>query len=206
MTLGTKVIKEYYDVVKIAHAIIFFNEKNIEHLGVTKLMKLFFFSDKLHLETVGKSIFNHTYTKMPRGPVPMWLYSLIRTSASGINDYDFNSEVEVFNHLIDTKQIVNDFDKSEYRFSNKVSFDRRFFSKTQLDVLYEIAEQYHYTTATEISHISHETDAWKHPKMHDLITKASMVDDDEMKRYVAFSERERRNFSENYEIHKIAHR
>ncbi|MBN2826206.1 MAG: SocA family protein [Campylobacterales bacterium] len=202
MTLDTKLIKEYYDVVKIAHAIIFFNEQNVQHLGITKLMKLFFFADKLHLEKVGKSIFNHTYTKMPRGPVPMWLYSLIRTSASGIGDYDFNSEVEVFNHLIDTKQIAN----GEYRFANRVSFDRRFFSKTQLEALHQIADNYRSMTATEISHISHETNAWQHPKMHDIITKASMVEDEEMKRYVAFSERERRNFSENYEIHKIAYR
>ena len=34
-----------------------------------------------------KPIFNHSYTKLPRGPVPTWLYSIVRTSISGGN-YD----------------------------------------------------------------------------------------------------------------------
>lgn len=79
---------EYYDVKKIANAIIFFIDSDVKNLGRTKLMKLFFYADKYHLETYGKSIFSHSYTKLPKGPVPTWIYSIIRTSASGHGDYD----------------------------------------------------------------------------------------------------------------------
>ena len=39
-----------YSIEKVANAIIFFVEKNIEHFGKTKLMKLMYFADKEHLE------------------------------------------------------------------------------------------------------------------------------------------------------------
>ena len=202
--MDKRTIKQYYDVVKIAHAIAFFNKMDVKSLGVTKLMKLFFFADKTHLEKVGKSIFNHNYTKMPKGPVPMWIYGIIRTSASGADDYDFSNEVNVFNTLIEANQVENGFDDGfHYVFKNKVEFDPMFFSKSQIKTLEEVCEQYKYTTATVLSDISHETYAWKYANMHDPINKASMVDDQEMKKYVAFAEREERNFSENYQIHKL---
>jgi hypothetical protein len=60
---------EHYDVKKIANAIIYFIDNNVHSLGSTKLMKLCFYADKYHLEEYGKPIFNHSYTKLPRGPV-----------------------------------------------------------------------------------------------------------------------------------------
>ncbi len=198
------IIRQYYDVVRVAHAIAFFNEMGVKNLGVTKLMKLFFFADKTHLAKVGKSIFNHSYTKMPRGPVPTWIYGIIRTSASGAEDYDFSNEVNVFNMLIEANQTENDFDDGfHYEFKNKVEFDSMFFSKSQIETLKDICEQYRSTTAKALSDISHETYAWNYASMHAQISKASMVDDSEMKEYVAFTEREERSFSENYQIHKI---
>lgn len=96
---------EHYDVKKIANAIIYFIDNNVHSLGSTKLMKLCFYADKYHLEEYGKPIFNHSYTKLPRGPVPTWLYSIVRTSISGNYDYDFQEEVNVFNEYIGIEEV-----------------------------------------------------------------------------------------------------
>jgi len=202
--MDNQTIKQYYDVIKIAHAIAFFNQMGVKNLGVTKLMKLFFFADKTHLEKIGKSIFNQSYTKMPRGPVPTWIYGIIRTSTSGTYDYDFSNEVNIFNTLIEAKQVENGFDDGfRYEFKNKVAFDPMFFSTLQIETLKDVCERYKETTAKELSDISHATHAWKYANMHDPITMTSMVDDEEMRKYVAFTERQKRDFSENYQIHKI---
>jgi len=39
-----------FDIEKVANAIKFFLNNNVQYLGKTKLMKLLFFADKLHLQ------------------------------------------------------------------------------------------------------------------------------------------------------------
>lgn len=202
MELDNKTIKKYYDVVKIANAIAFFVENDVKHLGITKLMKLFFFSDKYHLEKVGKSIFNHTYTKMERGPVPTLVYGIIRTSISGDNDYDFDEEVKVFNHFIEANTVETSYG-NKVIFNAKLAFNNKFFSQSQLDTMLKVVDDFKDMQATGISDVSHETHAWKSVNMNQLISKTSMIDDTEMKKYVAFSERQKNNFSENYNLHKL---
>ena len=197
-------IKKHYDIFKIAHAIIFFNQEKVENIGITKLMKLFFFSDKLHLEKFCKTIFNDNYIKLQHGPVPSWTHNLLKSSNNSY-DYDFNDEVSVFSKLVTTNLIPSSFDESKYKyeFKPKVAFESNFFSKSQLEVLKEIALKYRKTTAKEISDISHNTNAWKYANMHDLISKVSMIDDEEMKKYVTFLEKEKNNFSNNYGNYKL---
>ena len=65
-----------YSIEKVANAIIFFVEKNIEHFGKTKLMKLMYFADKEHLEKFGRVMFYDDYRKLPRGPVATLTYNL----------------------------------------------------------------------------------------------------------------------------------
>jgi len=59
-----------FDIEKVANAIKYFKNRNVKFLGKTKLMKLLFFADKLHLQRFGKPIFYDKYFKLPYGPVP----------------------------------------------------------------------------------------------------------------------------------------
>lgn len=40
-----------FDIKKVAHAILFFQQQGVQHLAKTKLMKLMFYADKYHLQT-----------------------------------------------------------------------------------------------------------------------------------------------------------
>ena len=191
---------EHYDVKKIANALIFFIDSDVKNLGITKLMKLFFYADKYHLEAYGKPIFNHTYQKLPKGPVPTWLYGIIRTSLSGLADYDFESEVDVFNHYIDAQEIED----GQYRhilFSKKQEFDSNFFSKSQLKILQKVADEFKFITAKSISEKSHQTRAWQSARDNGLISYASMVEDGCVSNYINYIENEKNSFRENFYKH-----
>ena len=53
-----------HSIEKVANAIVYFVNSNVEHFGKTKLMKLICFSDKYHLETYGRTIFFDDYYKL----------------------------------------------------------------------------------------------------------------------------------------------
>lgn len=193
---------EHYDVKKIANAIIYFIDNNVCNLGVTKLMKLCFYADKYHLEAYGTSIFNHTYTKMDHGPVPTWLYGIIRTSISGVIDYDFEKEVKIFNDFISLSQV----DSGTYNqviFSKKQDFNNKFFSKSQIKVLDQVIQDFKNITAKEISELSHQTNAWKNVEINEQISYESMVDNEERSNYIAFLQTEKTSFSSSYRMHKL---
>lgn len=193
---------EHYDVKKIANAIIYFIDNNVQSLGSTKLMKLCFYADKYHLEEYGKPIFNHSYTKLPRGPVPTWLYSIVRTSISGNYDYDFQEEVNVFNEYIGIQEVsYNKY--PQVIFTKKQEFNNKFFSKTQLKILDRVIEEFRTITATEISELSHTTNAWKNVEMNEQISYESMVDDEETSQYVSYIQEEKIKFTRNYKLHKL---
>lgn len=193
---------EHYDVKKIANAIIYFIDNNVHSLGSTKLMKLCFYADKYHLEEYGKPIFNHSYTKLPRGPVPTWLYSIVRTSISGNYDYDFQEEVNIFNEYIGIEEVsYNKY--TQIIFTKKQEFNNKFFSKTQLKILNKVIEEFRTITAAEISELSHTTNAWKNVEMNEQITYESMVDDEKTSQYVSYIQEEKIKFTRNYKLHKL---
>lgn len=193
---------EHYDVKKIANAIIYFIDNDVQSLGSTKLMKLCFYADKYHLEEYGKPIFNHSYTKLPRGPVPTWLYSIVRTSISGNYDYDFQEEVNVFNEYIGIQEVsYNKY--TQVIFTKKQEFNNKFFSKTQIKILDKVIEKFRIITAAEISELSHTTNAWKNVEMNEQITYESMVDDEETSQYVSYIQEEKIKFTRNYKLHKL---
>ena len=194
---------KHYDIKKIAHTIIFFLDKEVKYLGVTKLMKLFFYADKYHLEAYGTAIFKHTYTKLPRGPEPTWLYSIIRTVVSGSRDYDFEEEVDVFNKYINVSEVSNTNASQSVTFTRKKDFDSQFFSKSQLNILIKVATEFKEMSKSEISDKSHDTKAWKSVGENQLITYASMVEDNCVSEYVNFIQSEKNNFSQSFQRAKL---
>lgn len=195
---------QHYDVKKIANAIIYFIDNEVQNLGSTKLMKLCFYADKYHLEEYGKPIFNHTYTKLPKGPVPLWLYSIVRTSISGRFDYDFEEEVNIFNEYIGISEIsYGEYTQVIFTKREDAEFNNKFFSKTQLKVLNKVIEEFKTISAADISELSHETNAWKNVELNQEISYESMVDDVETSQYVSYIQYEKGNFGRNFKLHKL---
>ena len=185
---------ENYDIKKLANFITYFIESDMKYLGITKLMKLCFFADKYHLEAYGTPILNHNYTKMPKGPVPMYVYSLIKNSKNTDSD-DLESEVREFNTHINVKERQSD-DCS--RFESYNSFDRKFFSKSQMIILDKLALEFKDIDKEAISNLSHDTSAWKSVNLHGNISFSSMIDNNpELSKHVRENEIKKIQFNSN---------
>jgi len=75
-----------YNIEKVSNAIIYFIENGMKHLGKTKLMKLMFFSDKQHLSSYGRTVFDDEYYKYQRGPVAHLTLSILNSVNEVEND------------------------------------------------------------------------------------------------------------------------
>jgi len=198
--------KKYKDVYKIAHTLLFFIQKDMQNFGLTKLMKLFFYADKLHLEKYKKPIFNKPYTKLERGPVPLWTLSLIKKSMRGdkseMYDLDLQNEAEIFNQFIKTYE-TGHYDMVSFKQKNDVEFNENLFSQSEIEVLTKIAEEFKTLNAEEISDLSHETHAWNSVELNQPIEWRNIVDDTQDKFFINYLQNERLSFRDNLEMFKV---
>lgn len=183
-----------YDIKKLANFISYFIENNVKYLGRTKLMKLCFFADKYHLETYGKPILNYNYTKYPRGPVPLSVYSLITNSENTDRD-DLESEIREFNVHINVKEKQLG---TSPRFESYKPFDEKFFSKSQMIILDRLVLEFKDMDRDEISDLSHDTLAWKSVNLHENISYSSMIDNNpELSKHIRENEIKKIQFNSN---------
>ena len=194
--------RKYKDVYKIAHAIIFFLDKDVQNFGMTKLMKLFFFADKLHLEKYKKPIFNKSYTKLERGPVPLWIYELINSNQSNI---DFVDSSEVFNTFIETYK-TGHYNMTSFRKKKYIEFNEDFFSQSEIEILNKIVLAFKDINTDRISELSHDTYAWKSVQLNQPIDWRSLVDNIENKKFINYLKNERLSFRDNLDMFQIERR
>lgn len=181
-----------YNIEKVANAIIYFIDNNIEHFGKTKLMKIMFFSDKLHLQKYGRTIFADTYYKYDRGPVAHLTYNILNSINEVEND-DLQEYTNDFANRIELTT-VNDGDNQITTFIQKQDFRSEIFSKSELSVFDTIAKQYKAYTKDEISKESHELPEYINTKLNEIIPEIEMIDDMKMKEYVDYCQQENNSF------------
>lgn len=58
-----------------------FVSRRLEVADKHKVSKILYYADKAHLEKYGRLITGDQYTKMEYGPVPSWVYDLIKENA-----------------------------------------------------------------------------------------------------------------------------
>ena len=175
-----------YDIEKIANAIKFFNINNVHFLGKTKLMKLLFFADKLHLQKFGRPIFYDKYFKLPHGPVPSLTLNII-DSLNEEENYDLQEYTELFKKHIATKEKMLDNGMKQTIFEIKTEFDEEAFSKSEIEILTQVAKMFKDINAKQISEISHELPEYKYTEVNDIIDYADMAP--ENKEYIEFIEK-----------------
>ena len=183
-----------YSIEKVANAIIFFVEKNIEHFGKTKLMKLMYFADKEHLEKFGRVMFYDDYRKLPRGPVATLTYNIISSTDANDGD-DFKSYVDNFSSFIEIQKKDTNQKNSATRFNPKNSFYNSFFSKSEIEILESITKKYKTYTKEQISEESHSLKEYINTDMNDFISVSDMTENKKLKDYLSFWKNEHKEFN-----------
>ena len=183
-----------YSIEKVANAIIFFVEKNIEHFGKTKLMKLMYFADKEHLEKIGRVMFYDNYRKLPRGPVATFTYNIISSTDANDGD-DFKSYIDNFSDFVEIQKKDINQKNSATRFNPKNSFDNTFFSKSEIEILENVAKKYKTYTKEQISEESHSLKEYINTDMNDFINISDMTENKELKEYLNFWKNEHKEFN-----------
>jgi len=165
-----------FNLDKLIHSIIFFVKNTDPHkLGKVKLMKLLFFSDFRHMERYGRPITGDTYIKLDHGPVPSLSLDLISEAETCFNDLPDDED------LADTKDYVQKikssisispkdfYGRKKLVFTPLVEFNPKFFSKSDLLILKEVADEFYSHNGKQVSKKSHTEPAWMLPEMYSQI-------------------------------------
>jgi len=201
--------RQYKDIYKIAHTILFFLENGVRNFGITKLMKLFFYADKYHLEKYKKTIFNSEYTKLQHGPVPESIHALLRDTISLKLDngypLEYEEEAKIINNFIDIKTKKLEDKKKMHKLQAKgdMQSNKDFFSQSELEILEKVSEEFKDMSAEDISSISHDTRAWKSVDMRQPISIFNLVDKLEDRLFINYLYKEQLSFRNSFDIYKM---
>lgn len=137
------------DREKLINAIIFFAE-NTRNCSKTKLFKLLFLLDFEHYKATGRSVTGYEYFALPRGPVPLVVHE----------EFDIDSPPADLEQAVD---IIPEEYYGHKRFlvKPKQPFDSEIFSRRELKLLNQLAEEYRFENATDMVDVTHaENSAW----------------------------------------------
>jgi len=129
---------------KISHMIVFFSAN--ADTWITKLNKLFFYSDFLSFKNCGSGISGLDYRAIERGPVPSKYGKL----------YEVVSEGE----LLERKYDEEYHGYSGSYFEARLTFNDLLFDSFELEIMNKVATKFKTFTAKEIKDYSHHEDAW----------------------------------------------
>jgi uncharacterized phage-associated protein len=124
-------------IKKILNAIIFFASKS-PHAKINrlKLMKLLWLADRIHLNKYGRLILKDNYNALPHGPVPS-------------QTMDFSKHT-----------IENTFDVMGFTIIAKSSFDSKYFSKSDIEIMELVWKKYGSMNKYKLRDYSHKFPEW----------------------------------------------
>jgi uncharacterized phage-associated protein len=127
---------------KAYNAITFFLE-NTTMCNKKKLFKLLWLLDSEHFRQIGRSVTGYEYAAWPMGPVPVELHNAIENQESDLTEsFDINRQTDKRNRT--TITLVN-----------KREFDKRYFSRNELDLLQRLAYNFDVMTGDEMEAFTH---------------------------------------------------
>ena len=154
-----------FDIKKVAHAILFFQQQGVQHLAKTKMMKLMFYADKYHLQAYMRPVFQDVYFKLPHGPVPTLTLNVINSVNEMEND-DLQELVDEFLSVVSVEEKYAAQYRTTVFSSNGIEFDSRLFSRSELQVLEQVANEFKTITAKAISEKSHAEPEYENSEMN----------------------------------------
>ncbi|HLD27026.1 MAG TPA: Panacea domain-containing protein [Patescibacteria group bacterium] len=134
----------------------FCNYTDTKFLGKTKLMKLFYFLDFMHLKQYGSPVTFDTYVKMEHGPIPAIIKLYVDTACENIDE----------SFLFDTIycERIKTIDIRMYKILPVRKFaekDKKLFSVTELEILEKICARYGNKNTAYIEEASHKEAAYQ---------------------------------------------
>lgn len=158
---------------RIANILIYFANFT-ENLGVTKANKLLYYLDCNHLLKYGRTVIKDKYVKNPFGPVPIETYNklTILRELSCFPEKDrleFNSGHELLAEYISVKTEQLSSECNLDRIIPMKEFEPKWFSKSELSVMEELAKEHCYTTASELVRKTHNESPYNEADENDNI-------------------------------------
>lgn len=127
---------------KVYNAITFFLERT-GMCNKKKLFKLLWLLDSEHFRQIGRSVTGYEYAAWPMGPVPVELHNAIKNSDPElIEAFDISTQVDKRGRETTT-------------FVSKREFERKYFSKNELELLESLSYRFDLTTGDEMEAFTH---------------------------------------------------
>jgi uncharacterized phage-associated protein len=130
-----------HDRQKLINAIIFFGRES-RYLGKIKLFKLLYFLDFQHFMETGRSVTGLDYYAWPMGPVPVSLFEEVEHP-----ERDMAGKVQFSERSVR--------DGTMLTITPLVPFDPSYFSKRELRILRQLAEEFRDARADDMVEASH---------------------------------------------------
>lgn len=131
----------------------FCKNTNPRFLGKTKLMKLFYFLDFLHIKRYGVPVTYDEYYHLEHGPIPTIIKNLIDNLADNPDDSVLSDTI-----IIEKNEGQNLQRVVKIRELNKE--DESLLSKSELDVLGEVCARFGEQSTKIVEKASHEEAPW----------------------------------------------
>lgn len=122
--------------------------KKIREVDLIFFFKILYFADKEHIKKYGRSILDDQYVAMPNGPVPSFVYDLIKgIRGDGIR-------LETYNKFYDSFIVYK-----KYFIDSKVEADIDYISESDLECIENSIKTYGGWDSESLSEESHDA-AW----------------------------------------------
>jgi uncharacterized phage-associated protein len=144
-----------FNLAKFVQALVFFSKNGVSDLTKLKAAKLFYFADKEHLLRYGRPIIGDVYFALNLGPVPSHADDFFDEAQAAHQAGPSTPAQEEFLQYLD---VVADY-WPRYVANGEENF--RAFSRSDLEVLADIAKKYGKLHWKRLVELSHEEPAYK---------------------------------------------
>ncbi|MEK7070003.1 MAG: Panacea domain-containing protein [Patescibacteria group bacterium] len=139
-------------------------------LGKVKLMKLFYFLDFTHVKKYGMPVTFDNYVNLEHGPIPSTIKNLVDAACDDADNsvladviYCERSEESMINRILPKRNFSEN--------------DKKYFSKSELDVLEVVCMRFGARNTKYIEDASHKESPWKKTKLLDNIPYSLAIED-----------------------------
>lgn len=142
-----------FNYKKVVQSFNFFAIKEGSSENKMKALKLLWLSDRLHLRKYGRMISNDNYYALPNGPVPSASRDILQKSSFFKDDIAQDYADQYI-------KIVN-----QYTYESIQDIDYKVFSKSEIEILNKIYDNFGDKNQYDLSKLSHEFPEWKKFKL-----------------------------------------
>jgi len=141
-------------------------------LGKTKLMKLFYFLDFMHVKKYGSPVTYDSYIHLEHGPIPSTIKNLVDTAADDVDNSILADTISVVRQEgFDLQRIV-----SKRTFSER---DAKYFTESEIEILNEVCNRFGDKNTKYIEDASHIEAPWQKTQLLEEIPYILAAEDDD---------------------------